>query len=87
MSTAFGLDIETIEHLDFEFAPPCEQDTDCDNEAEWKIVPACCGRNILFCTTCKDDLVEGLERSPYVTDKVCGKQKTTILYIEPLDKG
>lgn len=85
--TMMGLDVETIEHLDFEFAPPCEQTEYCDSAAEWKITPSCCGRLILFCTPCKDYLVQGLKRSPYVTDTKCGTDKTTILLIEPLDKG
>lgn len=53
MSTMMGLDIETIEHLDFEFSPACErQDKTCDNTAEWFWIIGCCGRMLLLCDEC-----------------------------------
>ena len=54
--TTIGLDIESIEHLDFEFAPPCDSRAEggCDNVAEWKGVLACCGSTMLICQECLD---------------------------------
>lgn len=48
--TQMGLDIETIEHLDF--APPCD-DKECDRAAEWTLRVSCCGHLWLMCETHK----------------------------------
>lgn len=45
-------DTSTIEHLDFDYAPPCEwalEKVQCDCEAEWIIVLGCCGKSVLRC--------------------------------------
>jgi hypothetical protein len=54
-------DIEIIEHLDFDFAPPCEANPPiqkdkpfCNHEAPavWKVVSTCCGKVKLSCDEC-----------------------------------
>lgn len=48
--TEMAPDIESIELLDFEFAPPCEDTTEeCDQTAEWFWIMACCGQIYLIC--------------------------------------
>lgn len=50
MTVDMGLDIESIEALDFEYAPPCDwNEGDCGKTAEWKMVVSCCGHMFLFC--------------------------------------
>lgn len=41
--------VENLEHLDFDFAPPCETVYGCDKIAEWKVRLKCCNRLVLFC--------------------------------------
>jgi hypothetical protein len=48
------MDEETLEHLDFEFTPPCEREP-CDKKAEYKVVFACCGHVMLWCEFCYAD--------------------------------
>lgn len=46
-------DIEQIEHLDFEFTPPCERlQGECDRPAAWKVMLGCCGRFFVMCDIC-----------------------------------
>lgn len=45
---------ESLEHLDFEFEPPCERGMDerysnCDDVATWKVTFMCCGTIMVFC--------------------------------------
>lgn len=56
-----SLDIETIEHLDFDFEPPCEaegypweKEKICNgsNVAEWRIKKVCCQTIHLYCDHC-----------------------------------
>jgi hypothetical protein len=52
-------EIEAIDHLDFDFAPPCESVTtngtpNCPGPrtAEWRVIRACCGSLALYCDEC-----------------------------------
>lgn len=67
--TQMGLDIEAIEHLDFEFAPPCENTEGCDKAATWKLTTACCGGVFLFCDDCKNLEMGMLAAMPNTTFK------------------
>lgn len=50
--TQMGLDIEAIEHLDFDHAPPCEAAVPCDHAAAWVVTYPCCVRQTLLCDGC-----------------------------------
>lgn len=46
-------EIEQIEHLDFDFEPPCERlQGECSRKADWRIMLGCCGRFFLMCDEC-----------------------------------
>lgn len=67
-------DIEAIEYLDFEFAPPCEIVTNpsCDKEAEWKAVLKCCGHILLMCNEHMDKKYEEFAKKSEWLHKKCG---------------
>lgn len=43
--------VETIEAIDFEYAPKCDSltGTDCPNPAAWHAINPCCGGGITLC--------------------------------------
>lgn len=66
------MDIETIEHLDFEFTPPCEV-RGCDPlEAEYKVVFACCGHTMLWCEECYVAAERYLSEGGLFACELCG---------------
>lgn len=85
--TATIVDFEIIEHLDFEFDPPCEMEADCGKTATWKMTISCCGHTILCCEPCKNKIVEWAEHGRLEHNPVfggCGSKDVTILVCEKL---
>jgi len=85
--TQMGLDIETIEHLDFEFDPPCEMSDD-DRTATWKLTISCCGHTILACEKCKNTVMEWAKGGKFLEHNAlyggCGSKQVTIIVCEKL---
>lgn len=75
MSVEIGTDLELIEHLDFDYAPPCQSknehgEVNCPTNAAatWRTVSVCCGKANLLCDTC----LERKSRVPVIT--TCGQK-------------
>lgn len=65
-------DIESIESLDFEFAPPCEHaNRVCDNTAAWAVTMRCCGHVVLLCDPCTEYVREWDTQHDAITCRLC----------------
>lgn len=62
--TQMGLDIEAIEHLDFEANLVCESLFGCDRPVAWRFVLSCCGRVFLMCDPCKVAILQEMADFP-----------------------
>ena len=70
------LEIEAIEHLDFEPEDECETVFPCGNKAEWLLVHPCCGASDAVCSSCKTGFTLWLNRVDVfgINCTPCGKQ-------------
>lgn len=73
-------EIETIEHLDFDFDEPCENEAKkCSRVATWVATMACCGTVMLVCDDCKKwHLGEVLKAGDYLIICVFCRNDVTV---------
>lgn len=89
-----GIEIESVEHLDFEHEEPCDfgklYEYGCDNVATWRIVISCCGGVILFCQEHVDITLESIAAGYRIKCNFCetvhSPGSAAILSMEKLDK-
>lgn len=94
--TQMGLDIEAIEHLDFDSDLPCDYNRNhstnppCSKAAEWKIMVSCCGGMVLLCDEHYDFTGEIIAKHPAIRCSLCRfihmPSRNIILSIDRLDK-
>jgi len=80
-------EFEIIEHLDFDFDPPCEMNEKCGKVATWKMTVSCCGKTILCCEPCKDMVMEWSKFGTMTHQTEmggCGSVDVTIMICEKL---
>lgn len=57
-ATINEVDTDFLSILDFEYAPPCETPSGCDETAKWKVRVGCCGHVWLLGQKCVDQIIE-----------------------------
>ena len=71
------LEIELLDHLDFDFIPPCEV-KGCDPEpAKYRVVFSCCGHTMLWCEPCYDHSQRYLQSGGEYYCEICGAANIT----------
>jgi hypothetical protein len=70
------LEIEAIEHLDFDADLSCENERGCDRKAVWRISRTCCDKTYLTCEECKASVIlfmdQILESYGHISCDECG---------------